>query len=81
MRTSTILIVGKEGNLDGSISPSTVDLVYAWANNLLAGYEIARMVQKFDGMDSSDPNNAELHQYSITTAPINVFIRFHEAEK
>lgn len=46
-----------------------------------AGYVIARMVQKFDGLDSSDSNDAELHRYSITTAPLNIFIRFHEAEK
>lgn len=46
-----------------------------------AGYVVVRLMQKFDRIDKGGSTDEELHQYSVTTAPKNVFVRFHEAPR
>jgi cytochrome P450 len=44
-----------------------------------AGYVITRMMQKFSVMKQTDANNTPLHQYSVTSAPTNVFVSLRES--
>lgn len=44
-----------------------------------AGYVIVRMLQKFDGIQTNETDPIVRHQYSVTTAPLRVPLRFHEA--
>jgi len=44
-----------------------------------AGYVIVRMLQKYDKIENHDPEIIPKHQYSLTTAPVSVPVRLHEA--
>jgi cytochrome P450 len=45
-----------------------------------AGYVITRIMQKFDAIKPMDANNTPLHQYSVTSAPKNVFVSLQESK-
>ena len=45
-----------------------------------AGYVIVRMLQKFDDIQTDESDPVVRHQYSLTTAPLRVSVRLHEAE-
>lgn len=45
-----------------------------------AGYVITRLLQRFDKIEKANASDEELHQYSVTTAPKNVFVRLHESK-
>ncbi|EXJ95573.1 hypothetical protein A1O1_00695 [Capronia coronata CBS 617.96] len=44
-----------------------------------AGYVICRLLQRFDAIEKLDDSDAELHDYSLTTAPVSVNVRLHQA--
>lgn len=44
-----------------------------------AGYVIVRLLQTFDGLEMDQPNSWPRHQYSLTTSPAQVLVRFHKA--
>ena len=44
-----------------------------------AGYVITRLLQKFDRCEKMDVSDEPQHQYSLTSAPKNVFVRLHRA--
>lgn len=44
-----------------------------------AGYVLVRMLQKYDKIENMDPSNEAKHQYSVTSAPLAVNLRLHEA--
>ena len=44
-----------------------------------AGYVIVRLLQKFDKIENLDTEPVTKHQYSVTTAPVAVPLRLHEA--
>lgn len=44
-----------------------------------AGYVIVRMMQKYDRIDRMNASDEPKHQYSVTTAPLTVDLRLHEA--
>ncbi|KAK4936535.1 hypothetical protein LTR10_022584 [Elasticomyces elasticus] len=44
-----------------------------------AGYVIVRMLQKFDRIENLETDPIMRHQYSVTTAPVRVPLRLHEA--
>jgi cytochrome P450 len=44
-----------------------------------AGYVIVRMLQRFDRIENGDPDNVPKHTYSVTTSPVKVPVRLHEA--
>ena len=46
----------------------------------LAGFTIVRMLQRFDRIENLDFGEIPKHQYSVTTAPVKVDLRMHEAE-
>lgn len=46
-----------------------------------AGYVIVRMLQRFDRIENLDTKTEPFHQYSVTTAPLAVPLRFHEASR
>lgn len=43
-----------------------------------AGYVIARMVQRFEKIANTDPEDEPLHQYSLTSAPKTAFVRLYQ---
>ncbi|KAG9793281.1 Cytochrome P450 monooxygenase [Exophiala dermatitidis] len=45
-----------------------------------AGYVICRILQRFDGLENGGISNEELHDYGLTTAPVSVRVRLHQAE-
>ncbi|KIX08002.1 uncharacterized protein Z518_02657 [Rhinocladiella mackenziei CBS 650.93] len=44
-----------------------------------AGYVICRILQRFDAVEKSVASDEELHQYSLTTAPLTVMVKLHQA--
>jgi len=42
-----------------------------------AGYVIARMLQRFEKIANTDPEDEPLHQYSLTSAPKSTFVRLY----
>ncbi|KAJ9637341.1 hypothetical protein H2199_007628 [Coniosporium tulheliwenetii] len=46
-----------------------------------AGYVIVRMLQRFDRIENLDTKTEPFHQYSVTTAPLTVPLRLHEASR
>jgi cytochrome P450 len=45
-----------------------------------AGYVICRMLQRFDAIEkAADFSDEELHSCSLTTAPVAVSVRLHQA--
>ncbi|KAK6365898.1 hypothetical protein LTS17_010864 [Exophiala oligosperma] len=44
-----------------------------------AGYVIVRMLQKFEVLENHETDPVTRHQYSVTTAPVRVPLRLHEA--
>ncbi|EXJ89597.1 hypothetical protein A1O3_02664 [Capronia epimyces CBS 606.96] len=44
-----------------------------------AGYVICRVVQRFDGIANCNESDEELHNYSLTTSPMSVRVRLHQA--
>ena len=46
-----------------------------------AGYVIVRMLQRFDGIETDDTDPVVRHNYTLTTSPLNLSVRLHEAEK
>lgn len=44
-----------------------------------AGYVICRILQRFDALEKCDPSDVELHDYGLTTAPVSVKVRLHQA--
>lgn len=45
-----------------------------------AGYVIVRMLQRFDKMENLDPEPITKYHYTLTTAPVAVHVRLHEAD-
>ena len=43
-----------------------------------AGYVIVRLLQSFDRVEAMDADTAPKHQYSLTTAPAQLSVRFHK---
>ena len=46
-----------------------------------AGYVIVRIMQRYDKIVNEDDDPVARHAYSLTTAPVRVVIRMHEAEE
>jgi len=44
-----------------------------------AGYAIVRMLQKFDGIETYETDPIVRHSYGLTTAPLRLPVRLHEA--
>lgn len=44
-----------------------------------AAYVIARIIQRFDKLDKLDTSTVTKHQYTSTTAPVQVLVRMHQA--
>ncbi|KAJ9635627.1 hypothetical protein H2204_005801 [Knufia peltigerae] len=44
-----------------------------------AGYVIARIVQRFDQIESMDTEAITRHRYTVTTSPVNTLVRLHNA--
>ncbi|RVX73616.1 hypothetical protein B0A52_02506 [Exophiala mesophila] len=44
-----------------------------------AAYVITRLLQQFDRIENTDPENEPWQQYSLTSAPKQVFVRLHKA--
>lgn len=44
-----------------------------------AGYVIVRMLQKFDAIETFESDPITRHAYGLTTAPLRLPVRFHEA--
>lgn len=44
-----------------------------------AGYVIVRLLQKFDRIETFETDPIVRHQYSVTTAPVRVPVRLHDA--
>ncbi|EXJ60322.1 hypothetical protein A1O7_04474 [Cladophialophora yegresii CBS 114405] len=44
-----------------------------------AGYVIVRMLQKFDGIETYETDPIVRHSYGLTTAPLRLPVRLHEA--
>lgn len=43
-----------------------------------AGYVIARILQRFEKIANTDPEDEPLHQYTLTSAPKNTFVRLYQ---
>lgn len=46
-----------------------------------AGYVVVRMLQRFDRAENMDDSTVVKHQYTLTTAPVQVLVRLHSASQ
>lgn len=46
-----------------------------------AAYVIVRTLQKFSKIENLDPETVTRHQYTLTTSPVKVLVRLHEASQ